>query len=376
MPLGGGYTLFACSYYHVPARAAPPLYRQTRIDNLKTTYIMRRNAIALAAALIFLTLSSCAKTPSVPGGNTGGKGKTEMNYELPKGQETIRVLFIGNSFTLDATDHLPGIFNAAGIRNFSMERAYHGGYTLVAYNQNFDTPSICQRYKFEPGASEWAGGQPSSAGLNSSLDDFWDSGKPYDIVVMQEYTETKYAWAGYTEHQEGIDAVKGLMEKVRAKQPDKEPVFVYLMSQVSAKGRSILTDYWGNDRSRMFDVIAIHAKQVLRQTGIKYLIATGTAIENLRTTSLNVDNGMDLSRDLYHLDKGISCYAASCTVFETILGPCVDKTMEDNSYRFPNSSTTFGSYTAPVTDKNAPIAQTAALKAVETPLEVTDLSIL
>lgn len=342
--------------------------------NMDDTMIMKRNSVALLALLALGVFASCEKTSVTTGGNSSDKETTQMNYELPEGQETIRVLFIGNSFTLDATDHLPGILNAAGIRNFSMERSYHGGYTLVEYNQNFDAPQICQRYRCEPGATEWAGGTPSSAACTSSLSDFWDSGRPYDIVVMQEYTESKYAWAGYVEHQEGIDAVNALMEKIRAKQPGKEPVFVYLMSQVSAKGRSILVNYWGNDRERMFSSISIHAKQVLRQTGIKYLIATGTTIENLRTTSLNIDNGMDLSRDLYHLDKGISCYAAACTVFETILGPCVGRTMEDNSYRFSGSSTTFGSYTTPVTDKNAPTAQTAALKSVETPFEVTDLS--
>ncbi len=344
--------------------------------------MMKRNTIALAAALLLVTLTSCAKTTAGNNSGTGGNSsdggkKTEMNYDLPKGQETIRILFIGNSFTLDATDHLPGILNAAGITEFSMERSYHGGYTLVAYNQNFDTPKTCQRFTLEPGAAEWAGGQPSSASCNSSLDDFWDGGKPYDIVVMQEYTESKYAWAGFDpEHQEGIDAVKGLMEKVRAKQPDKEPVFVYLMSQVSAKGRSVLQEYWNNDRSLMYNAMALHAKQVLRQTGIKYLIATGTAIENLRTTSLNVANGMDLSRDLYHLDKGISCYTAACTVFGVILGPCVGKTISGNSYRFPTSSTVSGSYTTPVTDANAPIAQAAANAAVSRQLEVTDLSSL
>lgn len=337
---------------------------------------MKRNTLALLAALTLGVFISCAKTAPATGGNKGNQDKTQMNYDLPEGQETIRILFIGNSFTLDATDHLPGILNAAGIRNFSMERSYHGGYTLVEYNKNFSEPQICQRYRLQPGATEWAGGAPSSAGCTSSLTDFWDSGKPYDIVVMQEYTESKYAWAGYTEQQEGIDAVNALMEKIRAMQPGKEPVFVYLMSQISAKNRSILVNWWGNDRGRMYSAVSIHAKQVLRQTGIKYLIATGTAVENLRTTSLNVDNGMDLSRDLYHLDKGISCYTASCTVFETILGPCVDKTMEGNTYRFATSNTTSGSYTTPVTDKNAPIAQTAALKAVEKPLEVTDLSYL
>lgn len=70
------------------------------------------------------------------------------------------------------------------------------------------------------------------------------------------------------------------------------------MSQVFATGSERLVEWFGNDRRRMYAAIVEHTRQVLDQTGIKYLISTGTAVENLRTTSLNVDNGMDLSRDL------------------------------------------------------------------------------
>lgn len=164
------------------------------------------------------------------------------------------------------------------------------------------------------------------------------------------------------------------MEKVRAMQPEKEPVFVYLMSQVFATGSERLVEWFGNDRRRMYAAIVEHTRQVLDQTGIKYLISTGTAVENLRTTSLNVDNGMDLSRDLFHLDKGITHYTANCTVFESILGPCVGKTMDGNTYRFSTSDTSSKNYTTPVTDKNVPTAIVAARKAIEKPLEVTDLS--
>lgn len=347
---------------------------------------MKKNAMALAVGLVLSVVCSCSKAPetshypSSDGGKTekpdesGGESKDDRKQPLPVGQETIRVLFIGNSFTLDATEHLPGILNAAGITNFSMERAYHGGYTLVGYNQNFDNPKVCLRYKLEAGYEKWDGDQSyNTNNCNSSLSAFWDSGKPYDIVVMQEYTGRKYSWAGFDESLQGIAAVKELMEKIKAMQPEKEPVFVYLMSQTFATGSELLKTWWHNDRSRMYAAMTAHVRRLLEQTGIEYLVATGTAVENLRTTSLNVDNGMDLSRDLFHLDRGITRYCANCTVFESILGPCVGKTMDGNTYRFPTSDPSHTNYTTPVTDENAPIALTAARKAVEKPLEVTPL---
>lgn len=61
-------------------------------------------------------------------------------------------------------------------------------------------------------------------------------------------------------------------------------------------------------------------------------------------------------------------------MFESILGPCVGKTMDGNTYRFSTSDTSSKNYTTPVTDKNVPTAIVAARKAIEKPLEVTDLS--
>lgn len=335
---------------------------------MNNRFILAFLSLALVCRSFDGTAQSCC------GGAVGCRETTEGS-ELPVGQKNIRVLFIGNSFTLDATEHLPGILKAAGIDNFSMERAFHGGYTLVGYNENFANPKVCIRYKYEPGYDEWDGNKVyKNENCNSSLTDFWDSGRAYDIVVLQEYTGRKYAWGGFEESKAGIDAVKGLMEKVRAMQPEKEPVFVYLMSQVFATGSERLVEWFGNDRRRMYAAIVEHTRQVLDQTGIKYLISTGTAVENLRTTSLNVDNGMDLSRDLFHLDKGITRYTANCTVFESILGPCVGKTMDGNTYRFSTSDTSSKNYTTPVTDKNVPTAIVAARKAIEKPLEVTDLS--
>lgn len=82
---------------------------------------------------------------------------------------------------------------------------------------------------------------------------------------------------------------------------------------------------------------------------------------------------MDLSRDLFHMDMGISRYGASCVVFETIIGPCVGKTMDGNTYRYSVSNTSPTWYTTPVTDVNAPIALAATRFAISNPFLVTNM---
>ena len=45
----------------------------------------------------------------------------------PEGDGILSVLFIGNSFTMDAVTHLPGMLKAAGIKDVHMVHMYYGG---------------------------------------------------------------------------------------------------------------------------------------------------------------------------------------------------------------------------------------------------------
>lgn len=288
------------------------------------------------------------------------------NPELPANKSRLRILFIGNSFTQDATEHLPGILAAAGVKNVEMTRAYHGGYTLPEYNDHYSETNICARRDCPAGGAKWEGDNT----LDSSLEEILESGT-WDIVTLQEHTGKEVAWSWPGSLQE---ALGGLVEKIHAAQPEHRPTICYLMAQTYGRGSSILTTYYDNDRSKMFGLITDIVRKIQTQTCIDRVIPSGTMLENLRTTSINIDNGMDLTRDSYHMDFGISRYAAACTVFESIIAPSTGKTLDGNSYRFDESSTEDKKYTTPVTDANAPVAIRAAREACRNPFEVTNLS--
>ena len=61
---------------------------------------------------------------------TAGAQEFYPNHPLPQRPDTLRILAIGNSFSDDATEYLPGLLEAAGIHNVILERLYIGGYTL------------------------------------------------------------------------------------------------------------------------------------------------------------------------------------------------------------------------------------------------------
>ncbi len=288
------------------------------------------------------------------------------NPVLPTDVETLNILFIGNSFTMDATDHLPGLITAAGLKNINMARLYHGGYTLPEYVANVSKDKICARRNSTTGSTWWDGDNTLNSSLQSALDE-----KAWNIVVIQEHTGRSegWVWPGTLK-----PAVSSLAKMIHKAQPYNRPTIVYLMSQTYSNGSTVLTNSFGNSRSKMYETTTGVVKKLLDETFIDIVIPSGTVLENLRTTSLNVDNGLQLTRDSYHMDLGISCYAAACAVFETIITPCTGARIEDNPYRYNKSSSAKGQVCTAVTDANAPIARRAAHEAVAHPFEVTDLS--
>lgn len=284
------------------------------------------------------------------------------NPSLPVDVAKLDILFIGNSFTVDATEHLPGMLAASGINNVNMTRLYHGGYTLPEYHANFSS-EVCARYDYAPGAQSWGG--------NATLDDKPSdalAARDWDVIVVQEHTGRSEAWSW-----PGVlgPAVEGLRDRFYESRPDHRPTVVYLMSQTYSTGSDVLIRNFDNSRDKMFATTTAVVKQLMDETGIDMVVSTGAVLENLRTSRVN--NDMQLTRDSYHMDFGLSRYAAACAIFETVITPATGKKIGDCPYRYSKSSTESGKYSTPVTDDNAPVAQRAAHEAVKHPFAVTSI---
>ncbi len=287
-----------------------------------------------------------------------------FNPPLPVGGKSLKILFIGNSFTVDATEHLPGMLKSAGITHVRMVRAYHGGYKLPEFFENYTAPDICTYYYCEPGATKWT----NDGTLNRSLKSIVES-DTWDIVTLQEHTGSYYAWEWDATEQ---GAISGLCDYIQQAQPLDRPTIGYIMAQAYGASHAYYPKYFPNQQA-MFETIAAQVRTITEKTCIDIVIPSGTSLQNLRTSSLNKDNGMDLTRDSYHMDYGISRYAAAATVFRTLITPCTGVSVEGNGYRYSTSSTSTTGYSTPVTDANAPVAIRAGLEACRAPYTVTDM---
>lgn len=279
----------------------------------------------------------------------------------------LKILFIGNSFTKDAVEHLPGLLAAAGITDIKLYHMYYGGRRVFEYNDGYSTSVDYHCYRCESGATSW------TDVTGKSLHEVVSSDK-WDIVTIQEHTGRAVAW-DWTASQK--TAFQGLVDKVKADCPTKTPKFYFIMSQAYHNLAKIATADQSQETfsttDGMYSTIVEMTKKLMGDiTDFTDVIATGTCLQNLRTSSLN--NDMALTRDGYHMDYGISRYAAACMMFEKLISPSFDNVkLDKNAYRYSSSSTTEGSYSTPVTDANAPVALQAARYALQTPYAVTSL---
>ncbi len=295
---------------------------------------------------------------SSPWGEGGGTADFADFPELK--DASLRILFIGNSFTMDAVTHLPGICDAAGAADITMAHCYYGGRTLPEFNNCRDIADN-ELYYANPGATTF-----TKFDNKASIKSVTGSGR-WDVLSIQEHTGNYRAWSWNDKEKE---AIQSLISYVASTQT-KAPKVFYIMSQayfdmgkISSGSQSYIT--W-SDQAGMYKVICDQAKKVLAETSVDEVIATGTMLQNLRTSKLN--NADDLTRDGYHMDYGIARYGAACTVFEKIVTPETGITLEGNTFRYRSSETG----TTNVTDENAPVARRAAHYAVEKPFEVTSM---
>lgn len=289
-----------------------------------------------------------------------------FNPPLPRDKGLIKILFVGNSFNVDATAHLPGMLAADGTRRVLMGRVYHGGCTLPQYDDNYDAANFCSYRVCRPGESDWDGDEEYDTNLKYAVE-----AEDWDIVTFMEYTGNTCCWS-WTEEEKGH--INSLIQRVFDAHPDKRPTVMFMLTQSFAAQSDLVKTYFGSDQMEMYRTITDFAQNVLDDTCIDDVIATGTAVQNLRTSSLNDDPAQDLSRDGFHLDYGVSRYAAACTVFYNIFEPCLGLDLSDNTYRYNVKLEHSTAHSIPVTDANVEICRYAARAATERPLEITDMS--
>lgn len=314
--------------------------------------------------LVFLTqlfmLSASAYDTHV-GSHKAPTSKTMESIDaILLNRPNLKVLDIGNSYTDDATALLPRIAAASGadLSDMCLYKAIRGGATFKNwYDRYYDNDNANYSISKVLGGIDANITTGSGIGNDGTLFREALTNEQWDIIIIHQYS----LYAPYYEQWNTLTKggyLSELLSLLKACQPQ------------AAIGFLLVHSYWDeygsnkeNSSLERWRLIANSVEQLCKDYDISLVIPYGTAVENLRASSLN--NEYDLTRDGTHCDNGLSRYAAACCYYESLIAPRSGISVLGNTSRY-NASASSSQYPAvSVTDENAPVAQKAAVLAVQ-----------
>lgn len=304
----------------------------------------------------------------------------ELQQKIGIGRE-VNILMLGNSFTQDSMCYVPFIMqNIAPSIKLNLAIGYIGGCPLAQHCANLlgenqvlngvtysPTPYTYQLY--QSGKVAW-----ESVG-SKSIDEMLAE-KEWDIITLQ---------------QNGSDAAKSwdvcyapFIYKIHRLLAEKcgnsiKLGWLLVHGAYASTAESLLANWEGS---------AENTQKLQDFTANQIVFPYGTAVQNLRTTSLaNLGDGGFLMGDTAHLHEGIGClaaaYANTLTILDalglgevSIIGEKTRPTKEwctEHGVLSPNYGATTNDVVG-ITEDNCYLAQVAAIQAVKKPYEISDLA--
>lgn len=277
-------------------------------------------------------------------------------YENPPLQgrtERLKILSIGNSFSEDALLYLPGLLSEAGIDDVTLGNLYCYGASLVEHLEYYEKNRPVYAFRVSQNGEPWKTVADDCVAAEAVRFAEWN------VIVLQERPSLLASFESATE-----PCIGNLVHRIRSDCSVARPTFCWHMTWAfSSDCTNDRFAAFGFDPDAMYRTLSECARvQLAGKLGF-HVIPSGTAIENLRITSVN-NPPADLMRDGYHADYGAGCYTAACTWFEALVSPTTGVSVVGNALRT-------GSGTVPVTDANAAMCQQAARDACLSPYETT-----
>ena len=307
---------------------------------------LRKRGLALLLALLMLVgVVACNET--VPdGGGTSETGSDSLSEDptdtvttpAPKAESAtdpesetdptpvfdaeeeakhLRILAIGNSFSVDGMEYLWDICKAAGIENVTLGNLYIGGCTLAKHWTNISGKKAAYKYNKNT-AGSWVTTEDVSV-QSAMQDEYWD------VITVQQASGS----SGLPDTYGKLGNILGWIEEHK---PNPEAKILWHMTWAyqSDSDHKNFPNYDSNQMTMYEAITSTVQSTVLTDERIDGVIPSGTAIQNLRTSYV----GDTVTRDGYHLHKGIGRYTAGLVWFSVITGRSVDDiTWVPDSYK-------------------------------------------
>ena len=245
-------------------------------------------------------------------GTEGGTTKPELpDYSAVKqdwnDDGELKILAIGNSFSDDAMDHVYQVAKDAGVEKITLGKLYIGGCSLATHLANAQGDKSAYDYKVNTTGTWTAKGNKSIKYAVESDD--------WDFITFQQVS-------GYSGVADSYDDLVELISIVEPLNPSARLAWHMTWAYKVGSGHADFSKY-DKDQMTMYNAIvnAVN-KKILPIDNIEFVIPSGTAIQNVRTSFIG-----DTTRDGYHLSYGIGRYIAAMTFVKALTGLSIDNSI-------------------------------------------------
>ena len=278
------------------------------------------------------------------------------NNPLPIGKDTIRVLAIGNSYTLDALSYTWVIANTAGL-----DDAVYCIYAVTAEGASLQQWASMYAADKPVSMIKMAGSllMPQKTGtLRQLLAQNWD------VVTIQQNSTNQIYYHTFRPY------IRQLIDGIRQSCPNPNVAIAYQMSWSYGNGYKF-TGPTGEER---WKIICDVAQMQIKRDGIDIIIPCGTAIQNARNTSL--ETARDLTRDGTHLCYGVGRYVAGVCWLQSIIAPIYHLNLKGvralhHTYLYEDELFADYAEREDVTSENYLLCQLCAIDACASPFQLT-----
>lgn len=240
------------------------------------------------------------------------------NTPAPQQDKDIRILAIGNSFSVDAMQYLYGILEDAGYEEIVLGNIYKGGCSLEQHSSRFEDDNGSDYTYYKNISGEWT--ETEGCFPRKVLQE-----EEWDYITMQQVSGKSGQAATYEPY------LSDLLEIVTLYCPDASLAWHMTWAYQGNSGHNDFGHY-GKDQMTMYNAIVGTVQNTVMSKGVFVkVIPNGTAVQNLRTSYM----GDNLTRDGYHMSHDKGRYLAALTFAKALTGcdlSVVDYTPSGYSY--------------------------------------------
>ena len=226
---------------------------------------------------------------------------TTTTKDKSKGK-SIKILAIGNSFSVDAMKHhLFQVLESAGYTDITLGNLYIGGCSLDTHYDNLKGNKAAYTFYLNTDG-EWSQTPNTTPGTAF--------GKArWDVVTIQQVS----SFSGLPKK---YDNLQGALEIIKQKEPQAK-IYWHMTWAYQQDSPHDAFPYYNKDQMTMYKaIVSTVQEKVAVNSLIDGIIPAGTAIQNLRTSEL----GDTLTSDGHHLEDTYGDYTAALTWFCAITG--------------------------------------------------------